>query len=276
MSLFLLTLCITLVQVDDQLISQLASDDESEASGAYVTLQERGVDAFPALISRLDDETNANYDAFQNPLLMSKTERGWVTYKPKVGDVAFLMIQRQIEGTWPKGFRHHYAITSATARSWLTKHEGLALEKLQLLATTKSLSTLAEEIAQDGLNETNRNCLEFLTARLAKVQGQITGTGKTAEDFANSNSKLVLKGGPEFVAFCKKEGTCKFSSSVLKKFKEILDKYPVADDKEFDHFAVVVRDGMIDSGLVAVGDPMRYQYLVGTMVEAFNLRLEKR
>lgn len=45
----------------------------------------------------------------------------------------------------------------------------------------------------------------------------------------------------------------------MRKFKEILKKYPVERDEEYDHFAVVVRDGPIEAGLLPEGHAERYQ-----------------
>ena len=100
-------------------------------------------------------------------------------------------------------------------------------------------------------------------------------TGKTGnewdeDDFEGHETPLAVAGGPEFVAFCVQEGTCELDGAVLEKFKEIIQKYPVPeedDDDELDddydahdHFAVVVRQGLISAGLLPAGDPDRYQY----------------
>ena len=87
-----------------------------------------------------------------------------------------------------------------------------------------------------------------------------TGNEWTAADFAGSDSRLAREGGPEFVNHCKAAGSCKLEGDVLAKLQDILAKYPVADAQEYDHFSVVVRDGLIDNGLLPEGDPERYQY----------------
>lgn len=92
-----------------------------------------------------------------------------------------------------------------------------------------------------------------------------TGNEWTAEDFAGSDSKLAKEGGPEFVAFCKEAGSCKLEGPVLDKLKDVLARHPVADDEEYDHFAVVVREGLIENGLLPEGDPERYQYQISML-----------
>ena len=97
-----------------------------------------------------------------------------------------------------------------------------------------------------------------------------TGDQWTEEDFAGSTSKLAKEGGPEFVDYCKEVGSCKLEDQVLSKFKEILAKYPVKEPEEIDHFAVVVRQGLIKNGMLAQGDPERYQYKVSTLATALS------
>jgi hypothetical protein len=110
----------------------------------------------------------------------------------------------------------------------------------------------------------------------AKPEGAIgppigkTGNQWTEADFAGSNSRLAKEGGPEFVAYCKEAGSCQLEGAVLDKFKEILAKYPVADSEEYDHFAVVVRQRLIEHGLLPQGDPERYQYSLSSLAIALG------
>jgi hypothetical protein len=89
-----------------------------------------------------------------------------------------------------------------------------------------------------------------------------TGNQLTEDDFSGASSALACEGGPEFVEFCVSNGSYEIEGDVLEKFKAVLAKYPVEDDDEYDHFAVVVRDGLISHGLLPEGDPQRYQYKV--------------
>jgi hypothetical protein len=97
-----------------------------------------------------------------------------------------------------------------------------------------------------------------------------TGNEWTESDFAGSESKLAKEGGPEFVDFCKNAGSCKLEGEVLDKLKDILAKYPVASDEEYDHFSVVVREGLIQHGLLPEGDPERYQYQLSMLAIALK------
>jgi hypothetical protein len=110
--------------------------------------------------------------------------------------------------------------------------------------------------------------MNFIRRWLGKDDSNAVGppTGKTGnqfteEDFAKS-SPLAAKGGVEFADFCASQRSCEIDGDVLEKFKAVLAKYPVSDEEEYDHFAVVVRDRLIAHGLLPKGDPARYQYKI--------------
>ena len=92
-----------------------------------------------------------------------------------------------------------------------------------------------------------------------------TGNQWTIDDFADSTSELALKGGPEFVEYCKENGKYELKGPVFEKFKEILAKYPAADPEEYDHFSVLIRQRLVEAGMIPKGDPERYQYQVAMM-----------
>lgn len=119
--------------------------------------------------------------------------------------------------------------------------------------------------------------LDFIRHWLGREAADAVGppTGKTGnqwteEDFSGSTSALALKGGPEFVEFCINAGTCGLEGEVLQTLQEILDRYPVSDSDDYDHFAVLVRTRLIKAGLLPEGDPQRYQYRVTHLAMALS------
>jgi hypothetical protein len=92
-----------------------------------------------------------------------------------------------------------------------------------------------------------------------------TGNAWSEDDFADSQAELALRGGPEFVEFCKSKGSCELSGETVGALQAILSKYPSTDSGDIDYFAVVVRERLIDAGLLPAGDPNRYQYSVAQL-----------
>lgn len=119
--------------------------------------------------------------------------------------------------------------------------------------------------------------LDFIRGMFGNKRAKENGpsAGKTGnqwdqEDFQGHGAPLAVEGGPEFVEFCIQQGSCELDGNVLEKFKEIIKKYPISEDEDEsdddydpqDHFAVVVRQGLIEAGLLPAGDPDRYQYKI--------------
>jgi hypothetical protein len=119
--------------------------------------------------------------------------------------------------------------------------------------------------ASDDMSEVVENVYTNLCShRLsAETQGK-TANEWTSEDF-QAQDPLILRGAPEFIQFCISRGNCEFDQELIAMFQEIVGKYSFieSDDDQIDppeQFAVFVRDGLIDAGLIPKGDPARYQY----------------
>jgi hypothetical protein len=91
-----------------------------------------------------------------------------------------------------------------------------------------------------------------------------TGNLWTESDFSHLDSQLATVGGNEFAAFCIEQGNCDITGDVLVKFKEILKRFPVKDEEEYDFLGVVVRQRLVAAKLLPDGDPERYQYKIST------------
>lgn len=118
--------------VDDfsGVIRQLADDArEEDAIRALKVLSDAGIRVFPSLIAHFDDEQ------LIHPRLNAFEVLGDLT----VGWLCFVILQDQIEGNWPKGFRQFYILTPDNAKQWLDKHKGLSLRELQVISREESL-----------------------------------------------------------------------------------------------------------------------------------------
>lgn len=111
-------------------IRQLAEDArEEDAIRALKVLSDAGIRVFPSLIAHFDDEQ------LIHPRLNAFEVLGDLT----VGWLCFVILQDQIEGNWPKGFRQFYILTPDNAKQWLDKHKGLSLRELQVISRKESL-----------------------------------------------------------------------------------------------------------------------------------------
>ncbi len=91
-----------------------------------------------------------------------------------------------------------------------------------------------------------------------------TGNLWTESDFSHLDSKLATIGGNDFADFCIEQGNYDIVGDVLVKFKEILKRFPVSDEEEYDFLGVVVRQRLVAAKLLPEGDPERYQYKIST------------
>jgi hypothetical protein len=96
-----------------------------------------------------------------------------------------------------------------------------------------------------------------------------TGNEWSNQDFSSGDSPLVKIGAPEFADFCISRKTCELTGDVLEKFKDIIRRFATddedddSDDEDYDpqsHFAVLVRERLVEAGLLPKNDPDRYQY----------------
>ncbi len=142
----------------DTLIDNLAGEEKT-AVHAHDALLAAGPKAFPALLERIDDKIVIETGLFQ----------GATANRPTIGHVAFKIIQYQIEGAWPKGFREHYALNEQNVAAWLAKHEGLSITQLRIRALVDSMDSLSREIETEGVTNLQLMNLSFFRDRLGKI-----------------------------------------------------------------------------------------------------------
>jgi len=110
---------------DIQIIATTSST--VKANDAYGRLYAAGVDAFPALVARLDDHATIPTDIFARDIMVINADGSASAYRASVADACFEILQGQIEGNWPKGFRQYYVLTPSNVADWLGRHKGESL-----------------------------------------------------------------------------------------------------------------------------------------------------
>ncbi|WP_148618747.1 hypothetical protein [Mariniblastus fucicola] len=155
-------------EVYDSAIDALALGTQDGTTGDAVRLLESaGVDAFPALLARLDDDSDA-CDRFMHAV-GSFGDGPHEPYHPSIGRACFDLIQGQAEGVWPKGFRQYHVLNNSNIREWIGQRKGKTLHEMRVECANYSLNSAKQKHEQDP-TEWTKTCVEFLTENLAKVQ----------------------------------------------------------------------------------------------------------
>jgi hypothetical protein len=136
-------------------------------NAAKIRLEEAGIRAFPALLAHVTDNAPAN-EAFQEALVRRRADGTFKIVDPTIGDACFGLLQRQIEGAWPKVCRNYHALSPRNIRGWVEYHRGLSLEELRVQAAQQSLDrAFADAIAG---RKHHRATLPFLAENLTRAK----------------------------------------------------------------------------------------------------------
>jgi len=151
----------------EQHIQRFASNTPPETvRTALRTLEQAGTNAFPALLANLRDRTPAARDFFQRAEGSFVTNGIFKPAIPTVGDACFGLLQSQIEGNWPKGFRHYYVLSPANAGEWLARYKGLPLQRLRVEAAQQSLRRAEADASKKKSDNFHQQTLKFLRQNL--------------------------------------------------------------------------------------------------------------
>ena len=131
-------------QSDGSYESAIASlsenSDPAQVARAIAVLESAGTKAFPALLAHLNDTARASV-VFQNKAIVRFDASGNVIgHHPTIAEVCFDLIQGQVEGNWPKGYREFYVLSPKNVVSWWQPRKTKSLKELQLEAAQKSLT----------------------------------------------------------------------------------------------------------------------------------------
>jgi len=136
-----------------------------ETTAAIKLVQSAGVDAFDSLLSHLNDETLASDNHFMRAMVTIDENGNAGLIKPTIGDACFDILQGQIEGVWPKGYREHYILNRSNIRDWLTKRNGKSLYELRVECAKSSLESAKLKHEQNP-SDWSIYCVKFLAENL--------------------------------------------------------------------------------------------------------------
>jgi hypothetical protein len=151
-----------------QNVRNLAADTPREKIQVAVkAIKDAGTNAFPVLLAHLQDKKRAEPLFFQ----------GDSARAPTIGDACFDLLQWEIEGAWPKGFRDYYTLTPKNVRNWLAEHSGLSLQQLRVEAAQQSLARAVDDTPKKKDSEWHKKELEFLRRNLEEAKQNASQKG---------------------------------------------------------------------------------------------------
>ncbi len=142
-------------------IDQLRADNDLDtAVAARDKLVAAGKEAFPALLNHLDDDSDSHIE-FQGAV------EPYVP--PPIGQVCFSILQLQIEGRWPKSFRHHRVLNRVNISRWIEERPSKSLSEMRTEALTQAIQELEQQVDTDVRPEHTTMVREFLRKQISLV-----------------------------------------------------------------------------------------------------------
>lgn len=155
------------VSYESAIASLSEKSDAAQVAGAIAALESAGTKAFPALLAHLNDTARASL-VFQGAL-MDVDAKGNVMglHHPTIGEVCFALIQNQVEGNWPKGYRQYYVLSPENVVSWWQVRNAKPLKELQLETAQASLTRARERRGKSGYS---LEAVRFLEGHLRELK----------------------------------------------------------------------------------------------------------
>ena len=141
------------------------NSDAAQVASAIAVLENSGTKAFPALLAHLNDTARASV-AFQRAV-MAVDAKGNALSHPTIGEACFDLIQKQVEGNWPKGFRQYYVLSPENVVSWWQARKSKPLKELQIETAQASLLKARQRRGKPGYWP---EAVRFLEGRLRELK----------------------------------------------------------------------------------------------------------
>jgi hypothetical protein len=140
--------------------------DAAQVAAAIKALESAGTKAFPALLAHLNDTSRASA-VFQGAKMDVDAKGNVSIHHPTIGEACFALIQNQIEGNWPKGYREYYVLSPKNVVSWLQARKAKTLKELQLETAQASLTQARQRRGKSGYW---REAVRFLEEHLRELK----------------------------------------------------------------------------------------------------------
>jgi hypothetical protein len=137
--------------------------DQQTVKAAVQALSDAKTRAFPALIQHLSDKSPSSFEYFGGRDIQCAPQATPCTpWQPTIGEACFAIIQSEVEGNWPKGYRGYYTLTAGNVGEWWESRRTTSLKDLQLDAAKSSLDR--------ARHEGNADAIKVLQEHLKDVQ----------------------------------------------------------------------------------------------------------
>jgi hypothetical protein len=144
--------------------SLAAGHRDATVMAGHKALEAAGIKAFPVLIAHVKDTARAG-GHFEE----ARIDRFGNIERPTVGDVCYRLVRHEVEGDWPKGFRHNQVLTKDSVTTWWETHRTNSLHEMRLETVRISLARAKKELEKTK-SETTEAAVRFLTERLQKLE----------------------------------------------------------------------------------------------------------
>jgi hypothetical protein len=161
---------------DKDVDNLVAGTPDARIKSSLEALRSAGVKAFASLIQHFGDGRSAEYRFFAKDMVDITPDGRMKAHEPTVGEACFDILQEQVEGNWPKGYRAYYVLTPGTAQLWLDMHAGMTLKQLRIAAAEESLAKAKADLATQpsfgggSVADFRRGAVEFLQKNLEEVK----------------------------------------------------------------------------------------------------------
>ncbi len=144
--------------------SLAAGHRDATVMAGHKALEAAGIKAFPVLIAHVKDTARAG-GHFEE----ARIDRFGNIERPTVGDVCYRLVRHEVEGDWPKGFRHNQVLTKDNVTTWWETHQTNSLHEMRLETARISLARAKQDLEKTK-SETTESAVRFLTERLQKLE----------------------------------------------------------------------------------------------------------
>ena len=135
-------------QVYESAVASLAAGHrDATVMAGYKTLEAAGIKAFPVLIAHVKDTAKAVPGHFEE----ARIDRHGNIERPTVGDVCYRLVRHEVEGDWPKRFRHNQVLTEDNVTTWWETHRTNSLHEMRLETARISLARAKRESREDQI-----------------------------------------------------------------------------------------------------------------------------